>query len=300
MRRQRAVSIIEYSLLVAVAALAIMNMSTYVKRGTQGRLKEMTDNFIGLGQSEDASTGEASSRQDVESRHSERLRMAGAGKSSLSLAEMRSVISHSATRDQNAPFLADFIGEEAGHTLPPNYTNGTQMESSQQLPSFNEEDQSAMGDLIANLTRAEKDGQDPGQPGYYEARVNFDKITNLAVARQQRQVLQERIAALSNAIREKRQIARDTMTEANSIRCPSRKKWLCLQKKEEMRQMSRKLSAEADREAESLRTGEIADLSRLDQMIRDMEGGLSKEDNEALNRLEDELSDRPRGANNEA
>lgn len=46
-RKIRGGSILEYSLMLGVVILVFMGMNTYVKRGFQARVKDMTDYFIG-------------------------------------------------------------------------------------------------------------------------------------------------------------------------------------------------------------------------------------------------------------
>lgn len=43
-------SILEYSIMLGVVILIFMGMNTYIKRGFQNRVKDMTDYFIGSGQ----------------------------------------------------------------------------------------------------------------------------------------------------------------------------------------------------------------------------------------------------------
>ena len=45
-KRQAATSFLEYTIILGVASAVLIGMNTYVKRGIQGRLKEMTDFFI--------------------------------------------------------------------------------------------------------------------------------------------------------------------------------------------------------------------------------------------------------------
>ena len=44
-------SIVEYSIILMVVAIALTVMNTYIKRGLQGGLKDMADGFIGSGNS---------------------------------------------------------------------------------------------------------------------------------------------------------------------------------------------------------------------------------------------------------
>ena len=45
-RKPRAQSLINYAIILAVVSSAILAMSTYVKRGLQGRIRDMTDDLI--------------------------------------------------------------------------------------------------------------------------------------------------------------------------------------------------------------------------------------------------------------
>ena len=46
-RMTKGVSILEYSLLLGIIGLVFIGMNTYVKRALQGRIKDMTNQFIG-------------------------------------------------------------------------------------------------------------------------------------------------------------------------------------------------------------------------------------------------------------
>lgn len=45
-KKQAAASFLEYAIILGVVSVVLIGMNTYIKRGIQGRLKEMTDYFI--------------------------------------------------------------------------------------------------------------------------------------------------------------------------------------------------------------------------------------------------------------
>lgn len=49
-RRSRGQSLINYALIFAIVTAALVGMTTYIKRGVQGKVRDMTDFFINDGQ----------------------------------------------------------------------------------------------------------------------------------------------------------------------------------------------------------------------------------------------------------
>lgn len=46
LHKKAADSLTEYALILGIVSLALVGMNTYIKRGVQGRIKDMADNFI--------------------------------------------------------------------------------------------------------------------------------------------------------------------------------------------------------------------------------------------------------------
>lgn len=72
LRNRKANSIIEYSLIIGIVALALSMMNIYIKRGVQGRVKDMADFFIGGGKQMQDSTTNARAISDSRTENTSR------------------------------------------------------------------------------------------------------------------------------------------------------------------------------------------------------------------------------------
>jgi len=114
-------SFMEYVLILGVVSAILMGMNTYLKRGIQNRLKEMTDHFISNEQVErvnpTATTSSSTDRTAVATGTTEAF--IGGG-TRASLLEEASITATSRSEDQTvSPSGPPFIPAEQGGITPP-------------------------------------------------------------------------------------------------------------------------------------------------------------------------------------
>jgi len=103
-KNQAAASLIEYAIILGVVSAVLMGMSTYVKRGFQGRLKEMTDYFISDKQVAEVNpTATTSSSTDRTQGATGTTEAFIGGGTSASLLEEASISATSRSEDQTVP-----------------------------------------------------------------------------------------------------------------------------------------------------------------------------------------------------
>jgi hypothetical protein len=87
----------EYAVVLSLVATVFMNMNTYIKRGIQGRLKDMSDNFISAQQVSEINTGEFSSESATVDRAAMRKKVARGGAAGVALREERQINAYSSS-----------------------------------------------------------------------------------------------------------------------------------------------------------------------------------------------------------
>jgi Flp pilus assembly pilin Flp len=82
--KKRGSTFMEYAMILGVVSAVFIGMNTYIKRGLQGRLKEMTDFFIGREQvTEINPTGRTRVNTDTDSSINEDRRLISGGSSEI-------------------------------------------------------------------------------------------------------------------------------------------------------------------------------------------------------------------------
>lgn len=115
-KNQAATSFLEYVLILGVASAVLMGMSTYVKRGMQGRLKEMTDYFISNEQlveiNPTTSNSNTLSKTTLDSQS-----FRGGGKRQT-LADTKEISSKSSVKYREPIFIAPLTSTKEGEVSP--------------------------------------------------------------------------------------------------------------------------------------------------------------------------------------
>lgn len=107
--KKRASSFMEYAIVLGVISAVLVGMNTYVKRGMQGRLKEMTDYFISSQQLTEIYSTESTSDSITDTAIDKQAFIGGGTKTVLT--EARDVQAQSTAQDKEAPL---FVSQEAG------------------------------------------------------------------------------------------------------------------------------------------------------------------------------------------
>jgi hypothetical protein len=117
-RKLTASLITEYAVILSIAFMAIIAMNTYMKRGLQGRIKEMSDNFISPQQVADINTGESSSNTtNVMGTISSREGFLG-GSTKTNVDDKREITSQSRVVDERAPLVeGEFVSSASGNVV---------------------------------------------------------------------------------------------------------------------------------------------------------------------------------------
>lgn len=111
----------EYAVLLGIVSLAFITMNTYIKRGLQGRLADMSDAFIGQEHAADANpTANVTSNSSVLANTNAMNDEFSDGSIRLALLEHKAIESRSRiVDDAKAPAYEDYIPAERGYVAPP-------------------------------------------------------------------------------------------------------------------------------------------------------------------------------------
>ncbi len=114
-------SILEYAIIIGIVSLALTTMNIYIKRGIQGKLKDMTDNFIGreqIGEINPTAITNSSSTGLSNAALNNELFIAGGSR--LVLDETTDTTATSRVVDTgSSPYASDFVPVEEGEIAPP-------------------------------------------------------------------------------------------------------------------------------------------------------------------------------------
>lgn len=117
---------LEYVIILGVISAALLGMNTYIKRGFQGQLKEMTDYFI--------SNSSNSQLVQVNPSTSHSNTISGAnidsadfigGGTALSLSETRNIKAVSRAEERESTFIGPLIPAESGEVITPIRVNSS-------------------------------------------------------------------------------------------------------------------------------------------------------------------------------
>ncbi|OGX45738.1 MAG: hypothetical protein A3G38_02030 [Omnitrophica WOR_2 bacterium RIFCSPLOWO2_12_FULL_51_8] len=136
-KNKSGVSFMEYAVILGVASTVLLGMSTYIKRGIQGRVKEMTDNFISREQVIDINpelTVKVSSHTDSTSQSNIENEGFIGGGTKIALLDSRDIVSESQVLERRSTLLAGGVSADAANKITPASapTNET-LENSQRL-----------------------------------------------------------------------------------------------------------------------------------------------------------------------
>lgn len=117
---------LEYVIILGVISAALIGMNTYIKRGLQGQLKEMTDYFI----SNSASSQLAQINPSIS--HSNTISAANiesadfiGGGTAVSLSETRNISALSRAEERESTFIGPLIPAESGEVATPIRNNNS-------------------------------------------------------------------------------------------------------------------------------------------------------------------------------
>lgn len=118
-------SLIEYALILGLAAMVFTGMNIYIKRGMQGKVQEMTDFFISNKQEGNINpTAETSSSSNVAYSANFGSQMLTGGGTKTALSDATTIGASSTTIDKDIPSYeknsSTVTPAEAGTVAPPN------------------------------------------------------------------------------------------------------------------------------------------------------------------------------------
>jgi len=125
---KKANALIEYALIILIVIAAFFTMNIYMKRGIQGRVKDMADHFIGGGTAMQANTPVVRATTESESTNTAASTLttqdlAGGGKG-IGVTETTAISASSRTEDMRKIVVPDSEVATTGVSLPP-ATTGT-------------------------------------------------------------------------------------------------------------------------------------------------------------------------------
>ncbi len=118
-KTQAGSSFLEYAIILGVISAVLMGMNTYIKRGIQARLKEMTDYFISSEQVVELNPT-TSSQDTVVNATLNNASLIGGGQT-LDLSEIKNIHSTSLVEDVETPFQPPFVESGEGEVVVPPY-----------------------------------------------------------------------------------------------------------------------------------------------------------------------------------
>ena len=119
--RYKGSSFMEYAIVLGIASLVLVGMNTYIKRGLQCKIKDMTDYFIGKEQVVNANptTQTTSQSKSAYSSNVDTQGFIGGGMRTL-LSDKADIEAASRTIDTDMPYVEkDFVPAEAGYVGQP-------------------------------------------------------------------------------------------------------------------------------------------------------------------------------------
>ena len=228
----------EYALILGVVSLALVMMNTYIKRGVQGRIKDMTDYFIGGEQAADSNptaitTSNSTTNSDSTSTTEELL---GGGRR-LAFLDTTNINTSSRVVDQAKPLGQDpFTPSGRGSVTPP-----TRPDDSDYYFDNPEEDDN----------------------------VDWETEVNIDILERERDRLLQKATALEETAAEIERQGRELVDSANSMDCPRRHGGDCRAARNQMRIQGENLIIQAEeirQEARQLREEANAIQARIDEL----------------------------------
>lgn len=115
-KNQTAASFLEYTIILGVVSALLMGMNTYVKRGIQGRLKEMTDYFISNEQLVEVNPTSSESKTTSKATSNNQSFLGGGNRQRQS--ETRDISAKSSVEFREPIFVAPFTSAKEGEVSP--------------------------------------------------------------------------------------------------------------------------------------------------------------------------------------
>ncbi|MFA4888094.1 MAG: hypothetical protein WC628_00765 [Candidatus Omnitrophota bacterium] len=143
-RRRAATSFMEYALVLGISSAVLMGMFTYAKRGLQGKVKDLSDAFIGSEQETSSAVSDSIYRTNSVSNSSGNFRGELGGGTKLSSSEIRDIDSVSVGYDKNNLYAGHFFDKQSAeaYNRPGNYSSAVAAAASgaekQELDSVND------------------------------------------------------------------------------------------------------------------------------------------------------------------
>ncbi len=121
---KKASSLLEYSIILGVVSLVLITMNLYIKRGVQGKVKDMTDYFIGREQIVEINpTATTNSRNTSVANSTVNSNVLVGGGRRITTTETANINASSRVidtgRDPYTPDTGGYVGSEAGSVTPP-------------------------------------------------------------------------------------------------------------------------------------------------------------------------------------
>jgi len=115
-RNNRGLSLIEYAIIIGVIITSFSMMNTYVKRGMQSRIKNITDHFFGGNSQSVETSATAKSSSTTDSLSDSEIVNQGfiGGQTTVITSESRDVFAQSTVSDTNSTYTPPFVGASAG------------------------------------------------------------------------------------------------------------------------------------------------------------------------------------------
>lgn len=119
---KRASIFMEYAILLGVVSAVLVGMNTYIKRGTQARLKDMTDYFISSEQVSELNPTDSEANTIASANMDEKGYIGGGTR--LALLERKNIDSRSRIEDLESPFVnSPFVPSTRGNIIIGNRTD---------------------------------------------------------------------------------------------------------------------------------------------------------------------------------
>ena len=114
----------EYTIILGVVSLALITMNIYIKRGLQGKVKDMTDYFIGREQIIEINPTAVTNSQTANNAFSQtESQMLAGGATTATTTERANISATSRVIDTGRnpinPDTGGYVGSEAGSVTPP-------------------------------------------------------------------------------------------------------------------------------------------------------------------------------------
>lgn len=123
--KRRASALVQYSLVLGVVSLALVAMNTYIKRGLQGKVKDLTDTHISAEQVGDSAgskaTGSSKSETQADSSVASERSLGGATHLENKETSQATISGAGGGALIDRPYIPDFVSAEEVFLEPPRH-----------------------------------------------------------------------------------------------------------------------------------------------------------------------------------